>query len=296
MNTALRIPSLAVKLATPRSIASLRVPLYSTRLTQHSHSLFRTTPVAPRQFSNTASAMSFSNADTGSKPADPYKAENKNDPELKEKVDDLVKFIETCKFGMMTTRIESSGLLVSRCMAVAAKEGGGLDLLFHTNTESGKTDDLKSDPKINMAFLDGQGQWASVSGTADIVTDREMVRKYYSPTLKAWLGDLGDGKHDGGPEDPRIGVIKITAQTATYAISEGNFVSRGYQVAKGTATGQAPNVNKLREITEEELEQYSPLIISHVPPHPFFVPSFQPFYLFPPGSPLTPAGCRKRTL
>lgn len=106
-----------------------------------------------------------------------------------------------------------------------------------------------------MAFLDGQGQWASISGTADIVTDREMVRKYYSPTLKAWLGDLGDGKHDGGPEDPRIGVIKITAQTATYAISEGSLVSRGYQVAKGTVTGQAANVNKLREITEEELQQ-----------------------------------------
>ncbi|KAI4128464.1 MAG: hypothetical protein LQ341_006674 [Variospora aurantia] len=189
--------------------------------------------------------MSFSNTDTGSKPADPYKEENKNDPELKEKVGDLVKFVESCKFGMMTTRIESSGLL----------EGGGLDLLFHTNTESGKTDDLKSDPKINMAFLDGQGQWASISGTADIVTDREMVRKYYSPTLKAWLGDLGDGKHDGGPEDPRIGVIKITAQTATYAISEGSLVSRGYQVAKGTVTGQAANVNKLREITEEELQQ-----------------------------------------
>lgn len=65
--------------------------------------------------------MSFSNADTGDKPADPYKAENKNEPSLKEKVEDLVGFIESCKFGMMTTRTEGSGLLVSRCMAVAAK-------------------------------------------------------------------------------------------------------------------------------------------------------------------------------
>lgn len=65
--------------------------------------------------------MSFSNTDTGDKPADPYKATNKTDPELKEKVEDLVAFIERCKFGMMTTRIESSGLLVSRCMALAAK-------------------------------------------------------------------------------------------------------------------------------------------------------------------------------
>ncbi|KAL8867079.1 MAG: hypothetical protein Q9174_005892, partial [Haloplaca sp. 1 TL-2023] len=52
--------------------------------------------------------MSFSNADTGDKPADPYKAVNKTEPELKEKIEDLVGFIEKCKFGMMTTRIASS--------------------------------------------------------------------------------------------------------------------------------------------------------------------------------------------
>ena len=69
--------------------------------------------------------MVFSNTETPTdKPADPYKAENKTEPDLKEKVEDLVKFIEASKFGMMTTRIESSGLLTSRCMAMAAKVGG----------------------------------------------------------------------------------------------------------------------------------------------------------------------------
>lgn len=68
---------------------------------------------------------SFSNADTGSKPADPYKTKNLDQTSLKEKVEDLVTFIEACKFGMMTTH-ESSGLLVSRCMVLAAKVG------FHT--------------------------------------------------------------------------------------------------------------------------------------------------------------------
>lgn len=67
--------------------------------------------------------MSFSNADTGDKPADPYKATNLTDPNLEEKVKDLVKFMEACKFGMMTTRIGSTGMLTSRCMALAAKVG-----------------------------------------------------------------------------------------------------------------------------------------------------------------------------
>ncbi|KAI4121291.1 MAG: hypothetical protein LQ347_006904 [Umbilicaria vellea] len=197
---------------------------------------------------------SFSNADTGSKPADPYKTKNLDQTSLKEKVEDLVTFIEACKFGMMTTH-ESSGLLVSRCMVLAAKEGGGVDLLFHTNTESGKTDDLHNDPKINIAFLDSTGQWASVSGEASILTDRDTVRKYYAPTLKAWVGDLGDGKHDGGPEDPRIGVIKVTAQTATYAINSKNILGRAIEVAKGTLTGESAQVNKLRELSTDELKQ-----------------------------------------
>ena len=77
----------------------------------------------PRNISTT-SKMSFSNTDVpGDKPADPYKAKNKNEPDLKEKVEDLSNFISQCKFGMMTTRIESSGLLTSRCMALAAKVG-----------------------------------------------------------------------------------------------------------------------------------------------------------------------------
>jgi general stress protein 26 len=136
------------------------------------------------------------------------------------------------------------------------QEGGGVDLLFHTNTESGKTDDLKSDPKINIAFLNPTGEWASVSGEASIITDREMVRKYYSPGLKAWLGDLGDGKHDGSPEDPRIGVIKVEAKTATYAIAAKSMLGRGVEIIKGVVTGEAAKVNKLREITDEELVQW----------------------------------------
>ena len=61
-----------------------------------------------------------SNTNVGDKPADPYKAKNADEPRLEEKIDDLVNFITACKFGMMTTRIASSGLLTSRCMALAA--------------------------------------------------------------------------------------------------------------------------------------------------------------------------------
>ena len=66
---------------------------------------------------------------------------------------------------------------------------------------------------------------------------------------------MEDGKHDGGPEDPRIGVIKVKALTATYAIATGSSLGRGAEIVKGAITGSAPKVNKLREISEEELQQ-----------------------------------------
>lgn len=92
---------------------------YITPLTHH----FSRAPL--RHISSSIVRMSgeqFSNADTGSKAADPYKEKNyQNNLSVKDKVEGLIQFIEGCKFGMMTTRQAQTGLLVSRCMALAGK-------------------------------------------------------------------------------------------------------------------------------------------------------------------------------
>jgi general stress protein 26 len=136
------------------------------------------------------------------------------------------------------------------------QEGHGFDLLFHTNTESGKTDDLKEHKSVNVGFINNSGEWASISGHASIETNRDVVRKHYSPALKAWIGDLGDGTHDGGPEDPRIGIIRVKVSTAQYAVSKRTQIGGLVELAKGIATGEAPSVNKLRHLDEAEIQQY----------------------------------------
>lgn len=136
------------------------------------------------------------------------------------------------------------------------QESGGVDLLFHTNTESHKTDEISGDSHINIAFINGSGDWASVSGESSIITDRDLVKKTYSPALKAWLGDLGDGKHDGSENDPRIGIIRVKAKTITYAISNRTAIGRIVQVAEGIVTGAPAQVNKLREISASEIKEW----------------------------------------
>ena len=75
----------------------------------------------PRRSAAIMSSKEFSNTSTGDAPADPYTAKNKDEPALEEKIETVSAFVSSCKFGMMTTLNVDTKLLVSRCMAVAAK-------------------------------------------------------------------------------------------------------------------------------------------------------------------------------
>jgi hypothetical protein len=69
------------------------------------------------------------------------------------------------------------------------------------------------------------------------------------------LGDLGDGTHDGGPDDPRIGLIKVKSTTAQYAVSRKNILTSAVEIAKGVVTGEVPQTSKMRYLSESELEK-----------------------------------------
>ncbi|KAJ5904528.1 hypothetical protein N7504_006911 [Penicillium tannophilum] len=198
------------------------------------------------------------NTSTGQHAVDPYKTQNFEDPPLPQKIEDLAAFVAEVKFGMLTTKQSEGDYLASRCMALAAQEHGGIDLIFHTNLFSGKAMDLAVHPQeTNMSFLDPiSGAWASISGTASVVADADTVQKYYSPALKAWLGDMGDGVHDGGPTDPRIGVIKLEAKLATHVVARKGIIGRAVDTVKGAVQGSVPPVNSIRELSAEELAEW----------------------------------------
>lgn len=96
----------------------------STLFPQHTVSI--KSSLTPHPIPSTTATMSTNNAgsnttSSGAPATDPYKAKNAdNDVSLEEKVEALVKFAQANKFGMMTTRDAETGMLVSRCMAIAA--------------------------------------------------------------------------------------------------------------------------------------------------------------------------------
>ena len=171
------------------------------------------------------------------------------------KLDDLYKLIDGNDIAMFTTR-RADGYLVSRPMATQERVTG-VDLWFVTDVSSHKLDELQSDPHVNLAYYNMKSrEWVSVSGTAVISQDRNMIRELYKPDWKAWFGDNG-GLEDGGPDDPRLALVLVEAHSVEYLISTQPKPVVLFQVAKAMLTGQAPKTGEQRTLTERELRTES---------------------------------------
>ena len=169
------------------------------------------------------------------------------------KLDDLYELIDGIEVAMFTTR-RADGHLVSRPMQTQERTSG-VDLWFMTNIETHKLDDLMTDPHVNLAYYNMKSrEWVSVAGLATVTTDRELVRELYEPDWKAWLGDEG-GERDGSPNDPRIALILVEAESVTYLKVNKPKPVVLFEVAKAIVTGQPPKVGSLRTVTERELER-----------------------------------------
>ena len=122
---------------------------------------------------------------------------------------DITDKLKICMFGSARHGIGP----VSRAMAVAKRSGP--DFLFLANANSQKFDDLEHNLSLcQIAFHDTQTQnWCCISGEAvKTSNDDKRIKEIYNPSVKAWFGDLGDGTHDGGPEDPRVKLIEVRAK------------------------------------------------------------------------------------
>lgn len=94
-------------------------------------------------------------------------------------------------------------------MAVAKRSGP--DFLFLANNHSKKFEDIEHLKQVTLTFQNSSNQdWVSITGNATTASNSDpRIKEIYSKPTAAWFGDLGDGVHTGGPEDPRMTLIEI---------------------------------------------------------------------------------------
>ncbi|KAJ3186177.1 hypothetical protein HDU85_007617 [Gaertneriomyces sp. JEL0708] len=165
---------------------------------------------------------------------------------LVQQLNELYQLVDGLHICMMTTR-RSDGELVSRPMAVRKRKG--TDMWFLTNKESHKLDELQNDPHINLAFYkDGTAEWASISGRAKLVHDEATIQSLWGKDMHAWFGDLGDGIHTGGPQDPRLECVHVECVSAHYYKKSRTSFGVALQLGKSMMTGQTPDLGKVRHL------------------------------------------------
>ena len=114
--------------------------------------------------------------------------------------------------------------------------------------------DLTAQKDLAQEGLSFRQKWEA--GEAKVDTDRAAVKAHYTPALRAWLGDLGDGVRDGGPEDPRIGAVRVRALSVTFSLFSRGVLGRAVEVARGAVTGETPGFTKIYELGDKEIQQW----------------------------------------
>jgi hypothetical protein len=72
------------------------------------------------------------------------------------------------------------------------------------------------DPHVNLAYYDGNAEWASVSGTRRAHRSARRFRELYRRGLRLWFPDDGDDPRHGTPDDPRMVLIGVTIHAAAF--------------------------------------------------------------------------------
>jgi general stress protein 26 len=169
------------------------------------------------------------------------------------KLDDLYALIDGIEVAMFTTR-RPDGHLVTRPMQVQERTTG-TDLWFVTNLETHKLEELAQDPHVNLGFYKNRTrEWVSVSGTAIMTQNRDLIRGLYKPDWKTWFPAV-DKTRDGGPKDPRIALILEEAHSAIYMKSARSRPAILFDVVKGMLTRQTPKLGQERIIGPREIEK-----------------------------------------
>ncbi len=153
----------------------------------------------------------------------------------KEELEQLQSLIGKARIGIITT-VNEEGHLVSRPMAVKEREFDG-DLWFFTEDPSHKTDEIRSNPQVNVALESGKG-WVSLAGRAQVVKDAAKIDELWDTGAQAWFEE--------GRGDPKVALLKVTAHTAEYWASDDPKPLVLLKYAKAAVTGGRPTIGEAR--------------------------------------------------
>jgi general stress protein 26 len=153
-------------------------------------------------------------------------------------IDHVWKLIDEIPIAMVVTHEGHGENMRSRPMAVRpAKEEGAL--YFLTDAGTPKAEEIRRNQSVCLALSDNKGQrYVSISGHAEMIDDRDRVKKYWSVYDKAFWPDNND---------PRIRILRVTPESAEFWEGDGKVVTAVKLVA-AIASGERMNLGSNEKV------------------------------------------------
>ncbi len=139
----------------------------------------------------------------------------------------IAALIKKFRFAMLTTK-HADGKLVAHPLTVQEAEFDG-DLWFLVSKSSSPVKDLAADAEANVSMSSGDA-WLSLSGTAWLSDNRDKIKDLWNPFVEAWFPE--------GPEDPDIGILRFSAESAQYWDTPGGKIASVFSLVKAKLTGE----------------------------------------------------------
>ena len=142
----------------------------------------------------------------------------------------VLELIDSIDYALLTTHAQDDAGLHARPMAYRSVEADG-DLWFFTKSDSRKAGEIRADPRVVVNFADPQHQhFVVIAGRAAIVADRAVVKERWSELYRAWF--------PGGPDDPNVVALRISAEKAEFWDTPTSAVVYAFGYAKALISGK----------------------------------------------------------
>ncbi|MET0303097.1 MAG: pyridoxamine 5'-phosphate oxidase family protein [Microbacteriaceae bacterium] len=148
-----------------------------------------------------------------------------------EELEIVRRILKAGRTAIVTTRAKS-GALHSRPLALLDDDFEGT-LWFFTEDPSEKTDEIRRHSEVNVSVSDDKG-YLSLSGAASI--DRTQAR------IDMYWNAFAEGYFHGGPEDPKVALLRIDIESVEYWDTDQPLVKRAFEVAKTLITKKEPDL------------------------------------------------------
>jgi general stress protein 26 len=125
-----------------------------------------------------------------------------------QQIQKLSELIADLHCGMLTT-VDQNNHLHSCPMYRSGDINSQRAIWFFTSAHTQKAEDIKRNHQVNVSFTSpDQEQYISVSGTAELIQDRNQMQQQWQPEIQTWLPK--------GLEEPDLVLIKVNINKIDY--------------------------------------------------------------------------------